>query len=312
MTQPLFSIVVCTYNRADLLPACLGSLVDQILDKSLYRVIVVNNNSTDSTADVVNMFIKSQPNFSMVIETRQGIANARNRGWQTAQSLYVGYIDDDCKSPTHWLALAHEIVATRAPVVFGGSSFAYYMSPKPAWYKDSYIDHDFGKDSRPLNDNEYFESMNMFIRRSVFEKVGGFDAELGMRGKKIAYGEETVFLQRVRETMPQELIYYHPDLYVYHTVRPERMKIGWLARSSFSGGCYSYRVFRNHTLLSPFNLFKNFLRAAYYFLLDLLRAFFARDRAQYPYAQNYLYERAFQHLRSLGELYEQYAQLSKR
>ena len=312
MTQPLFSIVVCTYNRADLLPACLGSLVDQILDKSLYRVIVVNNNSTDSTADVVNMFIKSQPNFSMVIETRQGIANARNRGWQTAQSLYVGYIDDDCKSPTHWLALAHEIVATRAPVVFGGSSFAYYMSPKPAWYKDSYIDHDFGKDSRPLNDNEYFESMNMFIRRSVFEKVGGFDAELGIRGKKIAYGEETVFLQRVRETMPQELIYYHHDLYVYHTVRPERMKIGWLARSSFSGGCYSYRVFRNHTLLSPFNLFKNFLRAAYYFLLDLLRAFFARDRAQYPYAQNYIYERAFQHLRSLGELYEQYTQLSKR
>jgi len=58
----MISVIVTTYNRSDLLSGCLESLVNQTLDKTQYEVIVVDNNSTDNTSEVVSTFLDQRLN----------------------------------------------------------------------------------------------------------------------------------------------------------------------------------------------------------------------------------------------------------
>ena len=75
------SLVVATYNGAKKIPLMLQSLTEQTLDKELWNVVIVNNNSTDSTAEVVRDFMTSHPEIriKLVDEPQQGLSVARNR-----------------------------------------------------------------------------------------------------------------------------------------------------------------------------------------------------------------------------------------
>ena len=78
------SVVITTYNRADVLPRALESLLSQDLDPARYEIVVVDNNSTDQTRQVVESFVGRAPKVHYVFEPRQGIAYGRNRGIVTA------------------------------------------------------------------------------------------------------------------------------------------------------------------------------------------------------------------------------------
>ena len=70
-TNPKISVVVCTYNRDQMLPECLESLSNQRVDKNLYEVIVVDNNSKDNTQEVANGFVRKYSNFRYLFEPEQ-------------------------------------------------------------------------------------------------------------------------------------------------------------------------------------------------------------------------------------------------
>lgn len=193
-TQPadldlLFSVVVCTYNRADLLVDALETLGQQDFDPSLYEIIVVDNNSQDHTRQVTAEFSQRHPPIRYCFEPNQGISHARNRGWQEARGKYVAYIDDECRVPPQWLAIAQEVIQQVAPGVFGGPYFACYPSAKPAWFKDEYGSHSKGKTARLLNSDEYLSEANLFCDRLLLKAVGGFDPNFGHRGKALATGK---------------------------------------------------------------------------------------------------------------------------
>lgn len=136
MNKLRLSIVVCTYNRADLLVDCLESLVNQDVDPESYEVIIVNNNSTDKTLEVVDRFAKKYPNIRTVQELNQGLSHARNRGWREARGKYVAYIDDDAKASPDWCKriLNTFSTVTPTPAAVGGQIFPYYETLPPAWF----------------------------------------------------------------------------------------------------------------------------------------------------------------------------------
>jgi len=74
------SVVVCTYNRAQLLTEALDSVCNQTLDKSRYEIIVVDNNSADGTRELVGEFCRRFSNVRYCFEPQQGLSYARNRG----------------------------------------------------------------------------------------------------------------------------------------------------------------------------------------------------------------------------------------
>jgi len=316
LSSPLISVVICTYNRVDIFVDALKTICNQSLDASFYEVIVVDNNSSDNTAHVAKDFCERFPTVRYCLESKQGLSHARNRGWQEAKGEYVAYIDDDCKIPEQFLAVAKSIIERISPVAFGGPGLAFYNSPKPRWYKDSYGSQTPFKEVRILKGIEITRiyGMNMFFRRSALQASGGFDPKLGMIGDKLAYYEETAVMLHIAKAMPEEIFYYDPALYVYHLVQEERMSFRWFARATISIGRYSVLcnvsdmpsgtgrlVLLRHIILKMLLLLKHFV---YSFLF--------RNRTVYVYYQNYIYERSFKHLRKLGELYEHFVQLKVR
>lgn len=309
-TLPIISVIVCTHNRVDLLVDVLRTLCEQTLAAFHYEVVVVDNNSVDNTRRATEEFCCRYPNVRYCLETQQGLSHARNLGWREAQGMYVAYIDDDCKVPEQWLSIAKDIIKRVFPGVFGGPFYAFFNTPKPRWYKDSYGSHEPFKEARILNEKECVNIFggNMFFCRTLLEKLNGFDTGLGMSGKKIAYGEETALLKHISVTMPDQLFYYDPALYVYHLVQAKKMTMLRIMRERFVRGGYTYRVLHDDipSIVSQFYLLKQAATILFAFTSDFMRGVFKRNHRQYPYFQNYLYEHTFQHLKRLGKIYEIY------
>lgn len=303
----MISVVICTYNRANLLADVLQTLCRQTLDHAEYEVIIVDNNSTDDTATVSQSFATSYPNVRFCCEARQGLSLARNRGWQEAKGDYVGYIDDDCKAPEHWLATAKMIIQTVAPTVFGGPYFAFYATHKPPWFKDSYGSNVPSNKAHVCVDSQ-LTGGNLFIRRDLLAATGGFNATFGMIGPKSGYGEESELFQRIRHYQADAIFYYDPALYVRHLVRPAKMNLSWQLRNRFVHGRYNYRVY---AAASPYlvhrQLRQRFQQELPRSLICHLRSLFGFSpsaRARYPYYQQYLCEKVGDDLQRLGWLVE--------
>jgi len=323
MNQVKLSVIICTHNRADLLPVLLESLAQQALDAGQREILLVDNASTDNTRKIMDEFFVKIPGLRYIYEAEIGLSAARNRGWREAQGTYVGYLDDDCKAPPEWLSVAAEIVDKITPEVFGGPYYAFYNTPKPKWFKDEYGSHVQGETARPLNRNEYLSGGNMFIQRDLFESLGGFQHNLGMAGKQIAYGEETHFLIQLRTHDPKAILYYEPRLFVYHLVRAEKMNLRITPRRFFYRGRYSYRVFSQpekqrqfHLIVSILRTLIRFFRACIWILYTLARIVKActwgvitRNRVEYPFIENYIYECGFSRFVDLGQQIEALCQI---
>lgn len=229
----LISVVICTYNRASLLKNCLQSLEKQTANKKNYEVIVVNNNSNDNTKEIVKDFVKSQFNIKTVIEKKQGLSYARNRGWKEAKGKYVAYIDDDAVAEPDWVEQI--IVFTKKnPKInaFGGPYGRFSFKPVPAWIPENYFTLNLGNKLKILNlKNEWISGSNMIFNKMLFYKYGGFKTGLGMKGSKILYGEETEFLLRLKET--GEAVYYVPKIRVRHLVAEYKLDLWWLLKDNY-------------------------------------------------------------------------------
>lgn len=229
----LISVIVCTYNRSSLLKNCLLSLEKQTADKNIYEVIVVDNNSNDNTQKIVKDFIKNYPNIKIVIEKMQGLSYARNRGWKKAKGRYVAYIDDDAYANHDWIA---EIVSftKKYPTVgvFGGPYKKYFLTPPPRWFPDRYGTLDLGKKIKQIHPpKEWLTGTNMIFNKHVFNKLGGFNTHLGMKGKTTVYGEETELIFRLYKLGEQ--IYYVPTIKVNHLVAQYKYNMWWLLKNDF-------------------------------------------------------------------------------
>jgi glycosyltransferase involved in cell wall biosynthesis len=105
------SVVICTYNGEQRLPKVLDCLLAQVGTESLaWEVIVVDNNSTDGTAQVVQAYQRQWPQdipLRYAFEPRQGAGYARQQAIAIARSPLVGFLDDDNHPALGWVVAAH-------------------------------------------------------------------------------------------------------------------------------------------------------------------------------------------------------------
>ncbi len=304
--RPVISVVICTFNRANLLAEALKALCNQTLTPEKYEVLIVDNNSTDATHEVAETFINNHSNVRYLLEVKQGLSHARNRGWQEACGEYLAYTDDDCKPPREWLAVAKRIIDERAPEMFGGPDYAFYNTPKPAWFKDSYGSSKLSTTPVLLNGHQFLGGSNMFFRREILEEFAGFDINLGMTGNTVAYGEDVELQSRIREHIPEARTYYDPDLFVYHLVRPEQMTLSWQIQAAIGKGRYRYLVAKDLTDNTMPVLILKAAKILFVCGTKFAGGLLFRDRSRYPNFSGYLYEQVIWRLAGLGKLYEQY------
>ncbi len=240
MSALRISVVVCTYNRTELLRGALESLIHQSLDRERYEIIVVDNNSTNNMQTAVQEFQRREPSchFTLVYEPELGLGHARNAGWRRAKGTFVGFMDDDAKADPQWLKFALEVFdrVTPSPIAVGGPIFPYYVSQKPSWFKDEYELRSWGASSRPLESGETFSGSNMIVRRDILEALGGFDVRVGMKGNRVSVGEETALFQKIWKVHGPGLLHYSPRLVVYHAVAGNKMRVSYHVRRAFVTG----------------------------------------------------------------------------
>lgn len=97
MGNPIISVVIPTFNEEEFLPTLLNSLQKQTFSLP-YEVIVVDNNSTDNTVAVARKY-----GATIVVEKKQGYANACNKGFYSAKGEIIARADADYVVPKNWL-----------------------------------------------------------------------------------------------------------------------------------------------------------------------------------------------------------------
>ena len=118
------SVVIATCNRSESLVATLESLAESRVAANLpWEVLVVDNNSTDSTPSVVESFIRAgHPNFRYLFEPQQGKSLAVNKGIAKATGGIIAMTDDDCIVDPEWIATI--LQARRIVLIVTGSDKA--------------------------------------------------------------------------------------------------------------------------------------------------------------------------------------------
>ncbi len=266
MADPILSVIVCSYNGQDLLPTCLGALSNQTIDKSLYEVIVVDNNSTDSTGRVSEEIAKKNINFKVVNEPQIGLSYARNRGWQEAKGVYVAYIDDDAKAVCDWcenIISAFKTVNPQ-PVAVGGEILPWYESQPPDWFTDDFEIRSWGRKPKFLKNQYGFSGSNMAFLKDVLAKFDGFSSDFGMVGDGIRLGEEADLFYRIYSEKPY--LWYDPKIRVYHWVSLRNMSVRYRLWRSYKVGVSSV-LLRGRKVFSL-----DYLKKWGYFFLLLLKA----------------------------------------
>ena len=231
------SAIVCTYSNASLLRRTLDSLIKQTLPPQEYEIIVVDNNSTDNTPEIVREFQeRCSHRIHYVLETTQGLSAARNTGLQQSSGPIISFIDDDAEADPGWLAAVVKAFRQHPDAWgVGGNTFAIWDAKRPAWLTDDFLGNlsiqDRGPEERKLTRSEHILGTNCSFRREVFAQIGDFPTDLGRIGKSLLAGEEAELCRRIH--LQGKSMYHIPDVVVFHHVTPERM-----TRSYFRRRCY--------------------------------------------------------------------------
>jgi glycosyltransferase involved in cell wall biosynthesis len=204
--RPVVSVVLCTYNRSHLLAAALDALLRQAPDTPPYEVIVVDNNSTDATHQVVESFIASGI-VRYAFEGRQGLSHARNHGLSIARADLVAFTDDDVRVTSTWIrSIAQAFAEDPNLDMVGGKVEPIWDDAPPAWLRESgdaplaladFGDQAFRIGPRSTPDRAVcLIGANLAMRRRLFEQAGDFSTTVQRVRDGIGSTEDYEFERR--------------------------------------------------------------------------------------------------------------------
>jgi cellulose synthase/poly-beta-1,6-N-acetylglucosamine synthase-like glycosyltransferase len=176
------SVVISSYNRATQLSAALDALCSQRSGVP-YEVIVVDNNSTDSTAAVVESRQCLYPQLRYLFEPRQGLPFARNTGLLAAQADIVAFTDDDVIVGPDWVSTIYRLFDTNPDIdMLGGRVRPIWPASIPGWVTPRQLAPfalgergDTPQRVSAENAAPCLVGANFAFRRQVFDRVGLFD-----------------------------------------------------------------------------------------------------------------------------------------
>jgi len=240
---PIITAVVCTRDRAHFLEKCIQSLLKQTIDRDKYEVLVIDNGSTDSTADVLKRY-DEESIIRSVYEPIPGLSRARNTGWKNAKGLYIGYIDDDAVADEKWLESALWCFENLSPIPDGlaGAIHLDWETVEPDWINEDLKlplgKVDWGDQPFQLSLQHSIVGANCFFSKQCLSSLGGFDERLGRIRGSLLSGEEIQLQRRIESA--GGIIYYHPDVSIWHFVPKERTRPIWFYRRYYWGGVSDY------------------------------------------------------------------------
>jgi glucosyl-dolichyl phosphate glucuronosyltransferase len=247
------SVLICTYNRANLLREMLESL-QTVRSTRAWDVVVVDNNSSDHTRAVVESLAAVFPvPLAYVFEGRQGKSHALNTGIEVSRGEIIVLTDDDVRVGPAWLDAACSTLDKQPDVDYtGGPVRPIWGRVPPPWFDQRRGDLwgtvaicDYGDTPFVFEERRRVPlGANMAVRRSLVDRIGGFDPSLGRRGGSLLGQEQAEFFARGRNAGARGV--YVPAMELHHHVPAHRLTKQYFRRWWFWKGVSRARVDAMH------------------------------------------------------------------
>ena len=224
-------------------------------DHERLEILVIDNNSSDQTPDIVRKHQKLNNKDGKPIryikETKQGLSHARNRGIKEADADHLVFLDDDIRATkslvSAWLSFFSENPEALAA---GGKIHVQFDDPRPSCMSNFLLPllgyHAFANSITKYPPNKYPFGGNMGFKKTVFDSIGNFNINLGRKGNALNAGEEKELFRRLREKSCD--FYYLPDALLYHRVNKERLTKIYIKKQALGLGQSMQLRLENATL----------------------------------------------------------------
>jgi Glycosyl transferase family 2 len=223
-SSPAFSVIIPCWNAAATLRDTLDSLKAQ--DCQDWEAIVIDDGSTDDTALIISEYCAEDARFSSFKGNRLGPSAARNAaGLVRSKATYLAFLDSDDLWMPNKLSLTLQTFVANEKIdgLYAQISFFRQSPTKPETFSTVYRQPlqpiDF------LRDNPVCTMSNLVLKRSVFQKIGGFD-------ESIVHNEDVEMLVRlttkraVIDGINTHLVCYRTSL-TGLSANLQLMRVGW-------------------------------------------------------------------------------------
>lgn len=165
---PDISVIIPAYNEERRLAGCLAALARQDLAPERFEVIVVDNGSTDRTPEIARAH-----GCRVLCDPHLTVAGLRNLGARVAQGAVLAFIDADCLAAPDWLRRGWAYRDRTAVVAWGSPP----MIPREStWVQRAW--NIVRQKPKPVQRVDWLESMNLWVRREDYWRIGGFKENL--------------------------------------------------------------------------------------------------------------------------------------
>ena len=219
------SLIIPAYNEEKYIGECLLSARKHAAD--FCEIIVINNASTDKTADIA----KSFPGVRVVDEPQKGLTRARQRGLLEASGDIIAFIDADCRLPSHWFETVLKEFSGNPNLVALSGPYCYYDLPRfqkflaeLGWLAAPPVYRAVGY---------MILGGNFAAKKNALHQMGGFDTTIDF------YGEDTDIARRLS---PFGKIIFRMDFFVHSSGRRLQVE-GLLKTFSVYGVNFLWGIF---------------------------------------------------------------------
>lgn len=235
----LITLIFSSYNGAQTLPQMMEALCNVNSPKYGWKIIAIDNASSDKTKEILNSYISRLP-LTVISCLKRGKNNALNSALPYIEGELIIFTDDDILPDKNWL---NELVdgAERNPEysIFGGSIAPHWPFHPHSWILNHVpLGLTYGATSPDLSETEINPGLiwgaNMMVRVDIFQLGYKFNENVGPNSGNYIMGSETEFNHRLNK-MGYKFCFI-PEAKVSHIIREEQLTRKWVLKRAFQFG----------------------------------------------------------------------------
>lgn len=167
-----FSVIIPAYNVINTIQECIQAVLANDIGRSCFEVVVVDDGSTDGTIEMAKRFgVKIIENSGT---GRRSIGALRNMGAKDSSGTVIVFLDADTVVPSNWLRTAMEHFRNGFR---GALGFVFTVPDSAGWVGRAWRAYEYTQ-RLSMKHVDFLPGCNIFVSKSVFEEIGGFDETL--------------------------------------------------------------------------------------------------------------------------------------
>jgi glycosyltransferase involved in cell wall biosynthesis len=257
----IVSVVICCYNSSKTISKTLEYLFNQVVDFE-WEIVLVNNNSTDNTLEIINDYKSRSINkITIIDEIKSGKSYALLKGVISAQGKFIIICDDDNLLKNNYVSLVYSILESNPEIgVLGGRGEIYTENKKaiPFWFTSFQNDYAIGVQniySGDISARGYLWGAGSAFNRTVFLDFinEGINFKLTCRnGDELTSGGDTEYC--CWYLLAGYKLWYNEDLVYYHYITDDRLTKAYLLKLIEGTSSFNEIISTYNHLLQDFNL----------------------------------------------------------